>query len=331
MPIFINLKPHISEKMSYSSLCFISGVFLWGAATTSLVQAQVTSDGTLSTNVTTSHNLDFTITNGKQLGGNLFHSFQQFSVPNGGSASFANGLDVQNIFSRVTGNSISEINGLIQTHGSANLFLLNPNGIIFGPNAQLKVGGSFIASTASQINFADGSSFSASNPQTEPLLTVSVPIGLQFRETPGNIVNRSIANQGNGLLLSGKTLALVGGDLFLKGGVLTTIGGRIDLGSVAAPASVSLIPINAGWELDYDSVQEFQDIHLSEAAIVQTILVAEGSGDILLQGRQILLSGNSDILSLNNSEAPGGRIAVKASESVEITEDSDLSTISFLY
>ncbi|MDJ0717032.1 MAG: filamentous hemagglutinin N-terminal domain-containing protein [Prochloraceae cyanobacterium] len=327
MPISINLKSRISflkkfqgEKIS-SPLCFISAVFLGCVATTSLVQAQITSDGTLSTNITTSNNLDFTITNGKQLGGNLFHSFQQFSVPNGGSVSFANGLDVRNIFNRVTGNSISEINGLIQTNGSANLFLLNPNGIIFGRNAQLKVGGSFIASTASQINFDDGSIFSASDRQTEPLLTVSIPIGLQFREPPGNIVNRSIANQGNGLLLSGTTLALVGGDLFLEGGVLTTIGGRVELGSVAAPAYVSLIPINAGWQLGYESVQKFQDIHLSEKAVVQTAF-----GDIVLQARQIVLSGNSDIFSVNLSEAPGRRITVKASESVEITEDSNLFT-----
>lgn len=328
-PIFISLKSHIAEKMS-SSLGLIIEVFLWFVATTSLVQAQVTSDETLSTKVTTSNNLDFTITNGNQLGGNLFHSFQQFSMPEGGSASFANSLDVQNIFSRVTGNSISEINGLIETNGSANLFLLNPNGIIFGRNAQLKVGGSFIASTASQINFADGSIFSASNPQTESLLTISMPIGLQFREPPGNIINRSIANQGIGLeVLSGKTLSLVGGDLFLEGGVLTTFGGRIELGSVATPASVRLIPINAGWALSYDSVQEFQDIHLSKGAIVLTILLfAEDSSDILLQGRQIVASGNSDISTENYSEAPGRRLTVKASESVEITEDSNLSTTS---
>ncbi len=164
--------------------------------------------------------------------------------------------------------------------------------------------------------------------QTKPLLTVSIPIGLQFGETPGDIINRSIANRGRGLLLSGKTLALVGGNLFIEGGGLATIGGRIELGSVAAPSSVSLIPINAGWALGYDSVQEFQDIHLSEGAIVQTALLsAEGRGNIFLQGKQIILSGNSEINSVNQSEVSGGKIAITTSESLEIIEDSNLSTV----
>jgi filamentous hemagglutinin family protein len=108
------------------------------------------------------------ITDGTRRGRNLFHSFREFSVAPGGSASFQ-GIDptVTNVFARVTGRNSSRIHGLIETLdssgqiSSANLFLLNPNGILFGNNAALRIGGSFIATTANRINFADGAQFSA--------------------------------------------------------------------------------------------------------------------------------------------------------------------------
>jgi len=291
----------------------------------SLVQAQIASDGTLPTNVTTSDNLNFTITQGSQVGGNLFHSFREFSVPTGGSAVFQNGTDVQNIISRVTGGSISNIDGLLKASGTANLFLLNPNGIIFGSNAELNIGGSFVASTASSVTFADGSEFSATNPSAPPLLTLNVPVGLQYGPSPGRIVNQSKVTDSSGFPVGlqvqpSKTLALVGGEVALEGGNLNAPGGRIEVGSVGSNSLIHLNPTNKGLDLSYEGVQNFQDIHLSQGAVIDvsdpSLLV--GSGDIHVQGRRVTLTDGSQISSITGGSISAGTVEVTASETVEV-------------
>jgi len=291
----------------------------------SLVQGQIASDGTLPTNVTTSDNHNFTISGGSQVGGNLFHSFRELSVPTGGSAVFQNGTDVQNIISRVTGSSISNIDGLLKTDGTANLFLLNPNGIIFGPNAELNIGGSFVASTANSLKFADGSEFSATNPSAPPRLTVNVPVGLQYGPRPGRIVNQSQVTDSSGFPVGlqvqpSKTLALVGGEVALEGGNLNAPGGRIEVGSVGSNSLIHLNPTNKGLDLSYEGVQNFQDIHLSQGAVIDvsdpSLLV--GSGDIQVQGRRVTLTDGSQISSITGGSISAGTVEVTASETVEL-------------
>jgi filamentous hemagglutinin family protein len=184
--------------------------------TSSIVQAQVTADSTANSTVVQTGQ-DFSITQGTAAGSNLFHSFQRFSVPTGGSATFnlVNTPSITTIFSRVTGGSISNIDGLIQTRNNTNpvsLFLINPAGVLFGPNARLNIGGSFFASTASSFKFADGSEFSATNPQAPPVLTINLPLGLQTGAIPtgSTITHRGSLAAGQDLILEASYLDLQG-------------------------------------------------------------------------------------------------------------------------
>jgi filamentous hemagglutinin family protein len=295
------------------------------------VQAQVIPDGTLPTTVTTPNNLDFTINGGARSGNNLFHSFNQLSVPTGGSALFNNATDVQTIFARVTGGSASNIDGLLKANGTASLFLLNPSGILFGANAQLNIGGSFVGTTANSIQFADGTEFSAVNPSSPPLLTMSAPIGLQMGQNPGRI---TVQGQGNQLLDStgfgtidasnaplglqagtNQTLALIGGDVTFSGGIATTNGGgHLEVGSVRS-GQVGLNPTSTGWTGNYSTVQQFNDIHLANQSLLNA---SNGTGSIHLQGQNVRLSEGSAALIQNFGTQPSGGITVHATGSLSL-------------
>jgi filamentous hemagglutinin family protein len=331
------------------------GSMFIGAGWVSPVAAEIVPDSTLSqpSRVTRSGNRAV-ITEGTRRGRNLFHSFREFSVAPGEAASFQ-GIDasITNIFTRVTGSNLSRINGLIEVLqsdnriSSANFFLLNPNGIIFGKNASLRIGGSFIATTADSINFADGTRFSVVRPQAEPLLTVSVPVGLQFGSNPGGIVNRSIAPQqdeaGNliedalefpvfGLVgSSNQTFALVGGAVNLTGGSSIRVdSGRIEIGSVAGNSQVSLTPITQGWDLGYEEVKQFGDVQLSnDAQINGTGLVGSV---IQIQGRRVVLRGFSVVFTAStNSTQAGGALELSATDAISVAQRSRLSTETYSF
>ncbi|HEY9621060.1 MAG TPA: filamentous hemagglutinin N-terminal domain-containing protein, partial [Crinalium sp.] len=150
------------------------------------------------------------IEGGARRGVNLFHSFLDFDIPGGGQAYFANPNGIERILSRVTGDSRSDISGRLGVLGNADLFLLNPNGIVFGPNASLDIRGSFVMSTADSVLFDNGFVFSTSSPQAPPLLNINVPIGLQYGTNDAAIAN-------SGRLAVGQDLTLAAGHLELQG------------------------------------------------------------------------------------------------------------------
>ncbi|MEH1945255.1 MAG: filamentous hemagglutinin N-terminal domain-containing protein [Nostoc sp.] len=194
------------------------------------VNAQIVPDKTLGVEgsvVTPNVNIQGTssdrIDGGATRGANLFHSLQDFNVGEGKGAYFANPTGIENILTRVTGNNPSNILGRLGVLGGASLFLLNPNGIIFGPNASLDIQGSFVATTADRVQLGDSGYFSATQPQTSSLLSVT-PGALFFNAVasqPGSIINRGNLSTPKHLILAAGNLDLqgqlqAGGDLTLQ-------------------------------------------------------------------------------------------------------------------
>jgi len=195
------------------------------------------------------------IDGGATRGVNLFHSFLEFNVNPGQRLYFANPSGIANIFSRVTGNSRSDILGTLGVAGSANLFLLNPNGILFGPNAQLDIRGSFLASTADRFDFGNGLGFSATNPQPPPLLKMNVPIGLQYGTThTGTLTSTANLAVGQNLTLDAGTLDLsgqlqAGGDLTLRALDTLRIRDQVDAPFIAAAGHQLLLQGNQSLDI----------------------------------------------------------------------------------
>jgi filamentous hemagglutinin family protein len=320
----------------------------------SMTQAQVISDGTTNTIVNSKGN-DFTIINGIEKGNNLFHSFSNFSVPTNASAKFdlVNTPNITTIFSRITGGNISNIDGLIQTINSNNpvsLFLMNPNGIVFGKNASLDISGSFVGTTANSIKFSDGVEFGTVNVPATPLLTMSVPVGLQMGINSRNIIIKSTGHQISlqqfspvshlefnntpvGLQVSpGNTLALVGANINLESGILTAPGGRIELGAVQPQnhqVVVGLSPDNSRWALSYGTIGEFGDIQLRNQALVNASGV--GNGGIQIQGKNLLVQDGSALVWENRGTQGGIGIHINTTDTVQLLRQGNKGFDSSIY
>ncbi|MEG4494269.1 two-partner secretion domain-containing protein [Microcoleus sp. D3_18_C4] len=282
------------------------------------------------------------ITGGATRGVNLFHSWREFNIREGRGAYFENPSGIANIFTRVTGGNPSNILGTLGVLGNGNLFLINPKGIIFGPNARLDLRGSFIGSTADSIVFNNGFEFTSTNPQTSPLLTVNIPVGLRFRDNPGAIANQSTAvgkvnlpasavqipiSDRVGLAVEpGQTLALIGGDIQLQGGNLTASGGQILLGSATSPGLVNFALTageNGNLTLNYDNIQNFGNIQISDGTLINTSGI--GGGRIELTGGNVALS-NARIYALTLGNIDGRGIDISA-QKLRVENGTQFSTL----
>ncbi len=289
------------------------------------VDAQILPDETLNTQVNLVDGQQ-KITGGIERDTNLFHSFKEFSPTADFVTHFDNNSNIVNIFTRVTGNSASLIDGLIRTNGNASLFILNPAGIIFGDNAQLEIGGSFITTTAESIIFADGTKFDTSIKQTPPLLTVSIPIGLQYGNSPGAISSNN-NNSVNLEVSPGNTIAFLGGNIELQNISIKALSGSVEIGSIAEGERLNISP-NSNWQFQYDKVSKFNDIEISqksndiEISQKSEINTSGEQGTINLRGQDIVLSSGLQILNITNQDTvtKGGEISLIANNYIDLND-----------
>ncbi|MGC9505830.1 filamentous hemagglutinin N-terminal domain-containing protein [Baaleninema sp.] len=282
----------------------------------------------------------FHIEGGTQAQQNLFHSFDRFSVPTDTEARFEVDSSIANVLTRVTGHQASYIDGLLGVNGTANLFFLNPNGMIFGENARLDLNGSFFATTADALEFADGTTWNVRG-QNTPQLSISVPLGLQWFPNGSG----SIAVRGSGVnfgvptnlpltlpasrpglqVAAGETLALLGGTVTLDRASLDAPGGRVEIAGIEV-GRVIIDSAEAGVST-YDEVDTFADVSFD-----QSLVTANGlrGGSVAVRGRNIALANGTTVVIQNFSNSTAGAISIAASDRLElfgITPDGQRTTL----
>ncbi|MEH2046024.1 S-layer family protein [Nostoc sp.] len=307
--------------------------------------AQITPDGTLGNNssiITLNVNIKGSasdrIDGGVIRGANLFHSFQEFNVGESQRVYFANPTGISNILTRVTGSNISNILGTLGVNGGANLFFINPNGILFGNNARLDVAGSFVGSTANSFVFGDGLEFSATNPQTPSSLLTVNPSALLFNQiTAAPIQNNSVALAGFnksgfdafGLRVAdGQNLLLMGGNISMDGGRLNAFGGRVELGGLASAGTVGLNVDGNNLSLSFPQRVQRADVSLINGA--QINVRTDNGGSIAINARNLELSERSSLRAgigfrLGSTDSKAGNIEVNATGAVNLRDGSLIS------
>ncbi len=180
------------------------------------------------------------IIGGTTRGGNLLHSFQAFNVETGQTADFQAAPTTQNIISQVTGPHDSWVDGKIRsTTSAANLYLVNPNGIVLGRNASLDVQGAFHATTADHVSLTDGQRVSADADQGVSL-TVAAPEAFGFLDAD---IGRIQINGSQLSVRDGQAISLVGGEITLASGArIQTVGGQVNLFGVDSAGEIQLTP-----------------------------------------------------------------------------------------
>ncbi|MDM8550211.1 filamentous hemagglutinin N-terminal domain-containing protein [Desulfobacterales bacterium HSG2] len=301
----------------------------------------ITSSG-LGTAVTSGGNT-FGITGGTQRGGNLFHSFGKFSLHSGERAVFHD-AGTENTIGRVTGGEYSWINGNI-TSAAENLYLLNPAGLMFGPDASLDLGGSFHVSTADYLRLGENDRFYAV-PRANDVLSVAAPSAFGFLdgdagavtfEGRGEISEQELSDNPPGLRVSeGETISVIGGDIEIRKGTYLMIdtespnpadpfGDPVEIpritatGSLSAPeGQISMASVASGGEVvptesgpDVSSHEKLGNISMSDNSLLD--VSGQGAGSIFVRGGRFVASG-SGLHSENMGERDAGSVSVEAEE-----------------
>ena len=291
------------------SLLFVFTIF-------SVAQAEIITDGSLGAKLELPGK-DFQITPqlGQQVGSNLFHSFQNFNLSEGETATFSGANSVQNVIARVTGGQVSTIDETLRsTIPNADLYFINPYGILFGKNAKLDLQGGFHASTADYLKLQDGGRFDARY-LNQSLLTVAPVDAFGFLETPN-----SIEIQDSLLTVAPHTeFSLIAGNLTLNHAKLTADSGRINLVSVAATGEVSAKIDRLDARVpDTSSFSQLGSIQMTGTQVDTS---GSPAGGISIRGGQLLMN-NSLLHAHNYGSDPGMGIEIELRESMSMTSEA---------
>jgi filamentous hemagglutinin family protein len=270
---------------------------------------------------------------GQQHGRNLFHSFSRFNLRQGESATFSGPNSVNHIISRVTGGTVSTINGLLRsTIPKADFYFINPAGVMFGEQARLDVQGAFYASTAHSLRLSDGGQFNAVQPENS-LLTVAPPEAFGFLEPNrqgfenigGLVGNAPITVQRSKLTVPDtQTLSLIGGDITLSQGGLYAPAGYIHLASVASAGEVSVNPDT----VHLDRFAKLGQIKLSQQSTLGNgVDKFDGAQRIDIRAGQFYLEDSFINAKVNSGEA--SKVVIYGRDLVELQQDAMIATESF--
>lgn len=252
-----------------------SAVALWLFAWALAAPAEIVTDGTLGT-AQSLDGPDFMVSEdlGLRAGNNLFHSFQRFNLHPGESATFSGAADIEHLISRVTGGTASNLDGLLRSEvGQADLYLINPAGVLFGPNVSLDIPASFYVGAADTLTFSDGAQFSASDPAASTL-GIATPAAFGFLGTAGG----RVGVEGSVMALpQNRTLMLAGRGLDIRNASLSIEAGQVVLAAVGDSAQETPFASDL-------STQPNGPIRLADSEIR---VIGDGGGFITLSGGAI--------------------------------------------
>jgi filamentous hemagglutinin family protein len=286
------------RKRAWCANPLFLSAFAAGAVTTA--SAQIVLDGKFgASGALTGPNYSIPAEVGATRGNNLFHSFSQFNLATGDAAAFSGPANIQNILARVTGGSSSSIDGTIRSEiPGANLFLINPNGIIFGPNAAIDVSGSFAASTANYLKLADGARFVASLDADDSGLSTAPVSAFGFL---GGSAASIKMDQTKLSVADGREISVVAGEVLMNGAELKAAGGRINAVSTQVAGEV---PVDAFAALPGGGVIDLKNNSHIDAS-------GEGGGRVVIRGGRLVVDTSKiEANSLGTGEGKGIDIAV---------------------
>lgn len=253
---------------------------------------------------------------GKQVGGNLFQSFGIFGLSSGETATFTGPATVANVIGRVTGGNPSSIDGAIKSSiAGANVYLINPAGIVFGPNATVNVSGGFHAATADYLKTADGARFLATNPGGSTL-SAAPPAAFGFLNAAPPAITVSGSRFGIG---NGQTLGLAGGTISISGATLTAPSGAIYVTSVAGTGEVPLAPGDVSTVTGHGIVTITNQSTLD----VSDRNGMTSGGSVFIGGGSIAID-NSIVDADNFGAGPGGKIVLRGDDAITLSNGANI-------